>query len=143
MCSRLPGLAAVGYFASLLPFVLSGVSEGPLIGQAAVINFVLGTVHMLLVRPRLARALASSSETAHRRARQAAAQRALRANPVYREALLRHERRDQARDLLARDPELGAELHTGRSRKPLRPVERVILPRSARRLAATDDRICR
>ncbi|GAA4571909.1 hypothetical protein GCM10023176_33630 [Micromonospora coerulea] len=118
MRSRLLGLAAVGYLASLLPFALSGVSEGPLIGQAVVINFMIGTVHMLLVRPRLARALVSSSAAAHHRVRQEAAQRALRADPVYREALLRHERRDQARDLLARDPELAAELQIGRPDLP-------------------------
>jgi len=52
MRSRLLGLAAAGYLASLLPFVLSGASDGPLIGQAVVINFVIGTAHLLLVRPR-------------------------------------------------------------------------------------------
>ena len=62
--------------------------------------------------------MASSSETAHRRARQAAAQRALRADPVYLETQLRRERRDEARDLLARDPELGAELRIGRPDLP-------------------------
>jgi hypothetical protein len=118
MRSRLLGLAAAGYLASLLPFVLSGASDGPLIGQAVIINFMIGTAHLLLVRPRLARALAGSSESAHRRARQAAAQRAVQADPVYLEALLRRERRDQARDLLARDPELGAELRIGRPDLP-------------------------
>jgi hypothetical protein len=40
--------------------------------------------------------------------------RAVQADPAYREALVRRERRDQARDLLARGPELGAELRIGR-----------------------------
>jgi hypothetical protein len=118
MRSRPLGLAAAGYLASELPVVLSEASDGPLVGQAVIINFLIGSVHLLLVRPRLARALASSSETAHLRARQAAAQRALLADPVYRETLLRRDRRDQARDLLVRDPELGAELRIGRPDLP-------------------------
>lgn len=107
MRSRLLALAAVGYLASLLPFVLSSTSKGPLVDQALVINLVVGTVHMLLVRPRLARALVRS-----------AVRRALRADPVWRDALLRRERRDQARDLLARDPGLAAELRIGRPDLP-------------------------
>jgi hypothetical protein len=118
MRSRLLALAAVGYLASLLPFVLSSAPEGPLLDQALLINLGIGTVHMLLVRPRLARALARSSETAYRRARQAAVGRALRADPVWRDALLRRERRDQVRDLLARDPALAAELRIGRPDLP-------------------------
>jgi hypothetical protein len=100
MRSRLLALAAVGYLASLLPFALSSASDGPLIDQALVINLVIGTAHMLLVRPRLARALA------------------LQADPVWRDALLRRERRNKVRDLLARDPGLAAELHIGRPDLP-------------------------
>jgi hypothetical protein len=84
-----------------------------LIGQAIVINLVIGTAHLLLVRPRLARALARSEEVAYHRAHQAMAARELEADPAYHEAMLRRERRDQARDLLARDPQLAAELCIG------------------------------
>src|SRR5438552_3485651 len=114
--SGLVGLAAIGYTAAtVLEFIWAGPVGGrpaePGFSVTIVLTFLVGTVHLIAIRPRLSRALAAEVPAT---VPEPAAAGILEQDPAYREAILRRTRRTQARALVASDPALAAELGVGR-----------------------------
>jgi hypothetical protein len=115
--SGLVGLAAIGYTAAtVLEFIWAGPVGGrpvePGFSVTIVATFLVGTAHLIVIRPRLSRALAAGASPVAEP--EPAAAGILEQDPAYREAILRRTRRTEARALVASDPALAAELGVGR-----------------------------
>ena len=119
--SGLMGLAALGYTAAT---VLQFIWAGPVGGQVVepgfsitlAITMLVGTLHLIAVRPRLARALAGAPPTPPPTPPPTAPElpSVIAQDPAYRQAVLRRTRRAEARALVASDPALATELAVGR-----------------------------
>jgi hypothetical protein len=112
MRSGLVGLAAIGYTtATVLEFIWAGPVGGrpvePGFSITIATTFLVGTAHLIVIRPRLSRALAVAPPPAPVTA-------VIEQDPAYREAILRRTRRAEARALVSRDPALATELGVGR-----------------------------
>lgn len=116
MRSWLLGLATLGYFASFMAFV--NTNDETITNVTMAVNFLVGPVHLLLVRPSLARALARSHLAAREReARDRLGWELLR-DPAYLYTMRCTQRREQVRAMLAGDPALADELLVGRPDLP-------------------------
>jgi hypothetical protein len=103
--SWLLGLAAAGYLASVA-VAFAGPDEADWrFSQVIVVCWLIGTGHLLAIRPRLARA-GDLAEPVHGAD--------LHMDPAVQAALFRRQRREQARALVASDPLLADELGIGR-----------------------------
>jgi len=110
--SRLVALAAVGYTAAtVLEFIWSGPVGGrpvePGFSVTIATTLLVGTGHLIAIRPRLSRAVAVAPPPEP-------VAGVIEQDPAYREAVLRRTRRAEARALVASDPALATELAVGR-----------------------------
>jgi DNA uptake protein ComE-like DNA-binding protein len=117
--SRVVALSAAGYTAAtVLEFVWAGSGDSrpaPGFGWMIAVTLLVGTGHLIAIRPRLSQALAASAPADEPELPAAStAAGALEQDPAYLAAVTRRARREKARALVSSDPALATELGIGR-----------------------------